>query len=281
MNDEDIEQYLREIGSFRTLSGNDVIALSRRVRAGDTQARDEMIQANLRLVVSIAKKYMNRGMMLLDVISEGNLGLFKAVERYNPDSGNNFSTYASWWIQQTIRRALAYKTRNIRVPTYMAEMVSRWKRTAVELSHELQRTVTSSEIADKLSISEEKVGAVHQALEASKSSSISISGSQSWDEPEEQEFDDILAKNGKTIAATYERDAFHEVAKLELLLACLDPRDATVVRKRYGIGDEKPMTFDVIGDLLTPQVTRERARQIEARALAAMALVLDEEERKA
>ncbi|MCD7895911.1 MAG: sigma-70 family RNA polymerase sigma factor, partial [Planctomycetaceae bacterium] len=126
MSDGDIEQYLQEIGRFPLLSKEEEIELSRKILQGDAEAREKMIQCNLRLVVSIAKSYSNCGLVLLDVIAEGNLGLLKAVEQFNPESGRRFSTYASWWIKQTIRRALSSKVKNVRVPTYMAEMVSRW-----------------------------------------------------------------------------------------------------------------------------------------------------------
>ncbi len=169
MSDGDIEVYLQEIGKYRLLSEEEEISLSISLQAGDKEAREKMIQANLRLVVSIAKCYNNRGLSLMDIIAEGNLGLLKAVERFNPESGRRFSTYASWWIKQTIRRALSSKVKNVRVPTYMAEMVSRWKRVSSELAQELQRAASPKEIAAEMSLNEEKAEAIQKAMGAAYS----------------------------------------------------------------------------------------------------------------
>ncbi len=168
MSDGDIEQYLQEIGRFRLLTEEEEISLSRRILQGEADAREEMIQCNLRLVVSIAKSYSNCGLMLLDVIAEGNLGLLKAVERYNPESGRRFSTYASWWIKQTIRRALSSKVKNVRVPTYMAEMVSRWKRVSSELAQELHRAAESLKIYHLYIIVLGMQNASHQAKDIAR-----------------------------------------------------------------------------------------------------------------
>lgn len=277
MSDGDIELYLQEIGSYRLLAEEEEIALSRRILEGDRKAREEMIQSNLRLVVSIAKCYSNCGLQLLDVIAEGNLGLLKAVERYNPESGRRFSTYASWWIKQTIRRALSSKVKNVRVPTYMAEMVSRWKKVSSELAQELQRAATPEEIADELSLNEERAGAVQKAIGAAHSSSYSIA---SRGRDEEDDLDELLAQAGKRYEPK-EHQHFNNVeSKLEILMSCLEPREQVVVRMRYGIGRDEALTLDAIGDTFTPPITRERVRQIETQALKTMIRILDEEERK-
>lgn len=277
MSDGDIEQYLQEIGQFRLLGEEEEISLSRRIGAGDDKAREEMIQCNLRLVVSIAKSYSNCGLALLDVIAEGNLGLLKAVERYDPESGKRFSTYASWWIKQTIRRALSSKVKNVRVPTYMAEMVSRWKKTSSELAQELQRAATPEEIADELRLNDERAGAVQKAIGASHSSSFSI---MSRGRDDEEDLDELLAQAGKQYEDRDHQAGHHEESKLEILLSCLEQREATVIRMRYGIGDVEPLTLDAIGDTFSPPITRERVRQIETQALKTMLRILDEEERK-
>ncbi|MDR1612774.1 MAG: RNA polymerase sigma factor RpoD/SigA [Planctomycetota bacterium] len=274
MSDGDIEQYLQEIGRYRLLSEAEEVDLARRTQAGDQAAREEMIQANLRLVVSIAKVYANRGLPLLDVIAEGNLGLFKAVERFNPESGRRFSTYASWWIKQTIRRALTSKVKNVRVPTYMSEMVSRWKRVSSELSQELQRMATPEEIADELHLDDERAGAVQKAIGASYSSAFSAGGRF---RDEDEDLEAILARAGKNAPARESGDADDE-PKLRILLACLDAREEEVVRLRYGFGGEVAMTLDAIGDSFDPPITRERVRQIETRALKTMLRAIDEEE---
>ncbi len=277
MSDGDIEQYLQEIGRFRLLSEDEEILLARRVKDGDAQAREEMIQCNLRLVVSIAKSYSNCGLVLLDVIAEGNLGLLKAVERYNPESGRRFSTYASWWIKQTIRRALSSKVKNVRVPTYMAEMVSRWKRVSSELAQELQRAATPEEIADEMSLNEERAGAVQKAIGAAHSSSFSTLGR---GRDEEEDLDELLAQAGKRYDAREHQDAANDEAKLEILMSCLEPREEVVIRMRYGIGRDDALTLDAIGYTFSPPITRERVRQIETQALRTMIRILDEEERK-
>ncbi|MDR1520351.1 MAG: RNA polymerase sigma factor RpoD/SigA [Planctomycetota bacterium] len=275
MSDGDIEQYLREIGRFRLLTEEEEVSLARRVRTGDADAREEMIKANLRLVVSIAKGYANCGLMLLDVIAEGNIGLFKAVERFNPESGSRFSTYASWWIRQTILRALASKVKNIRVPTYMAEMVIRWKRVASDLAQELQRAATPEEIADKMRLNGERAGAVQKAIDATHSSSMGIGG-----RIRDDDLDDILAQAGKSYAVSLRPESVDEEAKLEILIACLNPREAQVIRRRYGVGIGEPFTLDSIGESFSPPITRERVRQLETQALQTMSKILDEEERK-
>lgn len=275
MSDSDIEQYLQEIGQFRLLNEEEEIALARRIAVGDAEAREEMIQRNLRLVVSIAKNYSNCGLVLLDVIAEGNLGLLKAVERFNPDSGRRFSTYASWWIKQTIRRALSSKVKNVRVPTYMAEMVSRWKRVSMELAQELSRAATPEEIANEMELNEERAGAVRKAIGASHSSSISSLGRGRDDD----DLDELLAQAGKRYDANEHYSGMDEEVKLEILMSCLEPREQMVVRMRYGIDRDEAQTLDAIGDTFTPPITRERVRQIETQALRTMLRILDEEER--
>lgn len=278
MSDGDIEVYLQEIGKYRLLSEEEEISLSKRLQAGDKQARKDMIQANLRLVVSIAKCYNNRGLSLMDIIAEGNLGLLKAVERFNPEGGRRFSTYASWWIKQTIRRALSSKVKNVRVPTYMAEMVSRWKRVSSELAQELQRAASPKEIATEMSLNEEKAEAIQKAMGAAYSSSF-LSGSRGDDS--EDDLDEILARAGKS---TNDTDSAHscidDESKLLILLTCLDEREAKIIRMRYDIGENEALTLDSIGEAFKPPITRERVRQIETQALKTMLQVLDEEEAK-
>lgn len=277
MSDSDIEQYLQEIGRFKLLNEEEEISLARRIAVGDQDAREEMIQSNLRLVVSIAKNYSNCGLVLLDVIAEGNLGLLKAVERFNPDSGRRFSTYASWWIKQTIRRALSSKVKNVRVPTYMAEMVSRWKRVSMELAQELSRAATPEEIADEMELNEERAGAVRKAIGASHSSSISSLGR---GRGEDDDLDELLAQAGKRYDANDNYSAGDDETKLEILMSCLEPREQMVVRMRYGIDRDEAQTLDAIGDTFSPPITRERVRQIETQALRTMLRILDEEERE-
>src|SRR5258708_7757170 len=166
-NDAEVELYLAEISKFKLLTMNDERELAHRIAKGDTEARDHMIRSNLRLVVSIAKNYQDRGMAFLDLIEEGNLGLLKAVGRFSPDQGCKFSTYASWWIKQTIRRALINKVKSVRVPAYMVEVLTRWKRASSALAQKLGRDPSVDEIGKFLKLSPNKIAIIRQALSAS------------------------------------------------------------------------------------------------------------------
>ena len=164
MSDTDITLYLREISRYRLLTPPEERELARRVRQGDQEARNEMVRANLRLVVSIAKNYVARGLSLLDLIEEGNIGLLKAVERFNPDEGCKFSTYASWWIRQTVRRALISKVKNVRVPAYMVEILTRWRRSTEKLTQHLGRAPSIDEVADDVGLSPSRLPILHRAI---------------------------------------------------------------------------------------------------------------------
>ena len=273
MTDGDIELYLKEIGQYRLLTAQEEVELARRVRAGDTVARDEMIRANLRLVVSIAKKYNTRGLPLLDLIAEGNIGLMKGVERFNPDSGRRFSTYASWWIKQTIRRAISTKAKNVHVPEYMKELVNQWKRTQISLTQELQRVPTVEEIAAAANIDAGKIDAVQKALGAASSSSQAPDYGVG-DGPDKN----LENRIAITITATQPTSSGQDEEKLLALLECLDERAKTVIRLRYGLGEKDGLTLDTIGRRLSPPVTRERVRQIETEALKTLLLALEEAE---
>ena len=273
MTDGDIELYLKEIGQYRLLTAKEEVDLARRIRAGDPAARDEMVRSNLRLVVSIAKKFNTRGLPILDLIAEGNIGLLKGVERFNPDSGRRFSTYASWWIKQTIRRALSAKIKNVRVPAYMTELVSHWKRTQLLLTQKLQRIPIVEEIAAALNLDADKVDAVQKALGAATSSAFAGHG---WGD-DDADLEEILAAAGREVRPASVASE-HDEEKLLLLTECLDERSKTVVRLRYGVGRRKGLTLDTIGGMLSPPVTRERVRQIETAALQTLLQVLKEAE---
>lgn len=278
MFDGDVESYLQEIGRYKLLTEKEENLLARRISMGDREAREEMIQANLRLVVSISKYFANRGLSLLDVIAEGNLGLLKAVERFNPDSGRRFSTYATWWIKQTIRRALASKAKNVRVPVYMTEMVNRWKRVSSELSQELQRAASPEEIADEMRLDGNQTEAVQKAIGASASFFPSLSDTAR--NRDDEDVDDLLARAGKSSTDGSEQFSGDDEVKLNLLMSCLGEREGAVVRLRYGIGKEDALTLDAIGETFAPPITRERVRQIEMQALQTLLRVLDEAEMK-
>lgn len=280
-SDSDIAIYLKEISEFRLLSGDIEKELARKIAVGDAWAREELIRCNLRLVVSIAKKFSNRGLPLLDLIAEGNFGLMKAVDRFRAEEDKRFSTYASWWIKQAIRRALAAKVKNVRVPAYMVEIVNRWRRTASELSQRFQRAPSPQEIADILEIPEDKIDVIMKAISAASSSSSSGNRYNGNDNDDDNSgMEDMMAmavaardESGATAALDEEDER-----KLELVLECLDERARQIVRHRYGIGVADTMTLEDIGDkILNKTITRERVRQIESKALREMLKILQEE----
>jgi len=248
---------LKEINQVSLLSPEEEKALARRVRQGDQQARERMIRANLRLVVNIAKNYLNRGLSFLDLIEEGNLGLLRAVEAFDPAQGNRFSTYASWWIKQAIKRALINKVKTIRIPAYMVEMVARWKQAAAELASVLGRPPTVEEIARRMNLPREKIGMIKRAVSTAVTSAS---------QPEEVDWsladvlEDRRAKRPEEeLFDSYEREV------IEKLLAAIDEREAKVLRLRYGLEDGKSLTLKQIGQMMN--LTRERIRQIEGEAL--------------
>lgn len=276
MSDSDVESYLHEISQFRLLTKEKEQKLAREIADGNMDSREEMINANLRLVVAIAKKYANRGLPLLDLIAEGNIGLLKAVERFRAEEDKRFSTYASWWIKQAIRRALSAKVKNVRVPAYMVEMVSRWRRAANELSQELEREPTMEEIAAQLDLSDNKIEAIQKAIEASSSSAYGGGGNSDDEDGEVYgNIEEMLARAGKDYSpqATF---TDNEEEKLELLLHCLGNRERKILRHRYGIGTSQILTLESIGQKLNKALTRERVRQIETQALRELHRILEE-----
>lgn len=272
MSNSDIELYLKEISVYPLLDEKQEKALARRIAKGDAEAREEMIRSNLRLVVSIAKRYSNRGLPLLDLIAEGNFGLLKAVERFRAEEGHRFSTYASWWIKQAIRRALTAKVKNVRVPAYMVEMVTRWRRASHELSQEFERVATPAEIAEKMELSADKIEVIRKAISAGSSSAF---GGAVDDSNPSTDIEEMLARAGKEYSGEH-LFTDNEEEKLDLLLGCLDPRAEKIIRYRYGIGVNRVMTLESIGNKVRPPITRERVRQIESQALRTMLKVLDD-----
>ena len=274
MSDTDIELYLREISVYPLLDEHQEKDLARRIAKGDADAREEMIRSNLRLVVSIAKRYSNRGLPLLDLIAEGNIGLMKAVERFRAEEGHRFSTYASWWIKQAIRRALTAKGKNVRVPAYMVEIVTRWRRAANELSQQFKRAATPDEIAERMDLPADKIEVIRRAIGAGSSSAFGGGGSVDSDNPA-GDIEEMLARAGKDYQSNH-LFTDNEEEKLDLILSCLDARAEKIIRYRYGIGVNRVLTLEAIGNKLKPSITRERVRQIETQALKALLKVLDE-----
>ena len=258
INTEDpVKMYLRDIGSCPLLSADEEIELSRRVKEGDEEARKELISCNLRLVVSIAKKYVGRGMLFLDLIQEGNLGLMKAVEKFDGERGYKFSTYATWWIRQAVTRAIADQGRTIRIPVHMVESINRLTRVQNEYvkTHNGEEP-TAEELAKLMGVSVEKIE------EMNKFSTEPVSIYTKIGEDADSELIDFLPAN-----ETAEQQAFSKELREDLIKAmdCLNERERNVLLLRYGFVDGRFHTLEEVGKVYN--VTRERIRQIEAKAL--------------
>jgi RNA polymerase primary sigma factor len=260
-----LQTYLREIDVVPLLSAAEEVELSNRVRAGDPEAREQLIRANLRLVVSVAKNYVNRGLPLPDLVEEGNLGLMRAVERFDPAAECRFSTYATWWIKQGIRRALVNTVRTVRVPSYMIELVYRWRATEAKLRQEFGREPTRDEIAQKLELGPEHRRQIRRALR------IAHTSTQSTSLEDSEDLADLLADPAMREPQAVLSDQ-HELRELEKLLLRVEPRQAMILRLRYGLDGAPPLTLREIGDRLG--ITRERVRQIQNEALDRLYLAL-------
>ena len=258
--DDSVRLYLREIGKIPLLSSEEELALAQRVVAGDKDAKDKMAEANMRLVVSIAKRYVGRGLDLLDLIQEGNTGLLRAVEKFDPDKGFKFSTYATWWIRQAITRAIADQARVIRIPVHMVETINKLLRTQRRLTQELNREPTNDEIAAAMEIEVEKVEHIMKIKQEISSLDASI---------RDDEEDSVLAdfiEDEDTISP--EESAANLLLKEDVMsmLSALTEREQKIIRLRFGLEDGRQHTLEEVGHIFN--VTRERIRQIEAKALA-------------
>lgn len=253
-----VRMYLKEIGRIPLLTFEQEISLAKRVEKSDREAKKILINSNLRLVVSIAKKYVGRGLTLLDLIQEGNQGLIRAVEKYDWRRGYKFSTYATWWIRQSITRAIADQARTIRIPVHMVENINRFLRASRKLMQELGREPTPEEVAKVLGIDPEK------ALEIIKISQEPASlESPVGDEEDSRLGDFIHDTNAPTLFDTASRELLKE--QVDQVLATLSDRERRVLEERFGLKDGKPKTLEEVGRMFA--VTRERIRQIEAKAL--------------
>lgn len=262
-----LEIYLKDINGTPLLSAQEEMELAESIAEGDLEARDKMVRANLRLVVNIARGYTGKGLNLQDLIEEGNLGLLRAVEGFDPSMGTRFSTYASYWIKQSIKRALINSGKTIRIPAYMVELLSKWRRTTSRLSEELGRTPTPEEIARRLGIPRKKVPIIKKAIlinntipQTEQTESGWTLGEMLMDERSPCPEDEMLANDNLKFV----------LEQLDLM----DPREAAVLRMRFGLGDCAEQTLKEIGETLG--LTRERIRQIETDALARLAEALEE-----
>lgn len=253
-----VRMYLKEIGKVNLLSAQDEVELAKRIEAGDVEARRELTNANLRLVVSIAKRYVGKGMAFLDLIQEGNLGLLKAVEKFDYTKGYKFSTYATWWIRQAITRAIADQARTIRIPVHMVETINKIMRTSRVLVQDLGRDPTTAEIAEKLNMSEEKVTEILKIAQDPVSLETPIG------EEDDSHLGDFIPDED---ALAPEDMASYMLLREQLLevLDTLTERESRVLKLRFGLEDGRPHTLEEVGDIF--KVTRERIRQIEAKAL--------------
>ena len=256
--DDPVRMYLKEIGKVPLLSPDEEIELAKRIELGDEAAKKKLAEANLRLVVSIAKRYVGRGMQLLDLIQEGNLGLIKAVEKFDYRKGYKFSTYATWWIRQAITRAIADQARTIRIPVHMVETINRLVRTQRQLVQKLGREATPEELAKELDMPVDRV------REIMKISQDPVSLETPIGEEEDSHLGDFIQDDNVEVpadAATY--TLLHE--QLMEVLSTLTEREQKVLRLRFGLDDGRPRTLEEVGRQFN--VTRERIRQIEAKAL--------------
>ena len=261
-SDDSVRLYLREIGKIPLLNAEEELALAQRVVAGEKKAKDKMAEANMRLVVSIAKRYSGRGLDFLDLIQEGNTGLLRAVEKFDPDKGFKFSTYATWWIRQAITRAIADQARTIRIPVHMVETINKVLRTQRRMTQELNREPTIEELAKELEMEPEKVEYVMKIKQ--DITSLDAGVGRDGDE-EDSVLRDFIEDED---SATPEESAASQLLKeqVQAILSTLSDREQKIIKMRFGLENGKSHTLEEVGQEFA--VTRERIRQIEAKALA-------------
>ncbi|HSW90986.1 MAG TPA: RNA polymerase sigma factor RpoD [Candidatus Saccharimonadales bacterium] len=262
ISDDSVRLHLREIGKIPLLSADEELALAQRVVKGDKKAKDKMAEANMRLVVSIAKRYSGRGLDFLDLIQEGHTGLLRAVEKFDPDKGFKFSTYATWWIRQAITRAIADQARTIRIPVHMVETINKLLRTQRRMTQELNREPTIEELAKELEMEPERVEYVIKIKQdiSSLDAGVGRDG-----EDEDSVLGDFIEDED---GATPEESASSQLLKeqVQSVLSTLSEREQKIIKMRFGLENGKSHTLEEVGQEFA--VTRERIRQIEAKALA-------------
>jgi RNA polymerase primary sigma factor len=270
-NETGFQLYLREIAQIPLLTPEQEVKLAHQIKRGDQQAGAEMVRANLRLVVKIARDYANFGLPVLDLISEGNIGLMKAVERFDPKKGGKLSTYAAWWIKQSIMRALASQAKTIRLPVHLIDKIGKMRRVSSQMMEELGREPTDDELADEIGLSSSKVTALKSAALRPASLDQPIQDGESF------QFGDIVGdeESDNPFETLRDKDMLEEV---EELVHMLDDRERMIINSRFGLDGQEPKTLGVIGE--TFGVTRERIRQLQNVALLKLRGALGKRERR-
>jgi len=271
MNESDfgLKRYLQEIGQFSLLTPQQEVELAKKIKKGDAAARERMINANLRLVVTIARDYANLGLPLLDLISEGNIGLTKAVERFDPTKGAKLSTYAMWWIKQSIKRALANQSKTIRVPVHLADKLAKMRRLSLQMSDELGREPTDEELGEEIGIASEKVAQLKSVGIRPASLDAPIADNDST------EFGEVIGDDEAQTPFELLRDK-NLLGEVEGLLEVLDPRERKIISQRFGLDGGKAKTLEDVGKDFG--ITRERIRQLQNIALAKLRRALSKKE---
>src|SRR5262245_1014052 len=254
-----LETYLREINETSLLNAEEERELARQIKEDNSEARDRMVRTNLRLVVNIARGDTGKGLGLQDLIEEGNLGLLRAVEGFNHEMGTRFSTYASYWIKQSIKRALVNTAKTIRIPAYMVELLAKWRRASAKLQDELGRPPTHEEVAKSLNLPKKKLAIIKKAIRVYNAAPQSDQAETGWSLDE-------MVMDGHSKSPDLEMVEADDLHHVLDLLDKMDKREATVLRMRFGLDDEEPKTLKEIGERLG--LTRERVRQIESEALS-------------